>query len=468
MMILNRTSFPVLPKARSCFMEGQRGQRGFTLIEMMVAIALGLLIVLALTALFVNISRTNSEMAKTNVQIENGRFAIQLLQADVAHGGFWGGYVPDFDNMTFYDVIPGDAPTSVPAPCLAYTSWTAAYKTSLLGIPVQSYESVPVGCGGIVSDKKADTDVLVIRHAEPCLPGVGNCEASVSGKLYFQSTLCEQEVSAPVQAATATTVTLAPFSSTVDNYYNNSVIRILSGPGMGQTRVISGYVGSTKVATISSAWSPLPDNTSKYAIGYGYVLDTAGHVYHKMNCSTAADKRKYSSNIYYIRDYGTTVGDGIPTLMRSQFDLSGSTLAHQAAVPLIEGIEGFRVELGIDKEGDAGSVVDYTKALTWVDPKNRVTPQNRGDGIPDEYVRCTDASPCTATAASGTAAQLPNVVAAKIYILARNREPTIGYTDTKTYALGTTTLGPFNDNYKRHVFSTTVRLTNVSGRRETP
>jgi type IV pilus assembly protein PilW len=43
-----------------------------------------------------------------------------------------------------------------------------------------------------------------------------------------------------------------------------------------------------------------------------------------------------------------------------------------------------------------------------------------------------------------------------------------GYTDGKTYSLGTTTLGPFNDNFKRHVFSSTVRLNNISGRRETP
>lgn len=34
--------------------------------------------------------------------------------------------------------------------------------------------------------------------------------------------------------------------------------------------------------------------------------------------------------------------------MRSEFNLSASTLAHQAVVPLIEGVEGFRVEFGID------------------------------------------------------------------------------------------------------------------------
>ena len=44
----------------------------------------------------INISRNNSELSKTNRVIENGRFALQLLAADVAHAGFWGGYLPAF------------------------------------------------------------------------------------------------------------------------------------------------------------------------------------------------------------------------------------------------------------------------------------------------------------------------------------------------------------------------------------
>jgi type IV pilus assembly protein PilW len=62
-----------------------------------------------------------------------------------------------------------------------------------------------------------------------------------------------------------------------------------------------------------------------------------------------------------------------------------------------------------------------------------------------------------------------NATSARIYVLARSREPTQGYVDTKTYGLGAgTTLGPFNDDYKRHVYTTTVRLPNIAGRRERP
>ena len=83
--------------------------------------------------------------------------------------------------------------------------------------------------------------------------------------------------------------------------------------------------------------------------------------------------------------------------------------------------------------------------------------------MPDAaFVRCTTAVPCSVD-------QLVNVTAVKLYILARSREASQGLTDAKIYSLGVgTTLGPFNDAFQRHVFMTTVRLPNISGRRITP
>ena len=168
-----------------------------------------------------------------------------------------------------------------------------------------------------------------------------------------------------------------------------------------------------------------------------------------------------------MRDYAETVGDGIPTLVRSRMEMSGGLPTHQESVALIEGIEGFRVELGLDTLGKTGLAVDYTQAVNWVDPSNKITPTNRGDGSPDgAFVHCSAGTPCTAD-------QFINAVAVKLHVLARSTESSPGHTDTKDYILGGTTaapfkLGPFNDQFKRHVFATTVRLTNVTGRRETP
>ncbi len=80
-------------------------------------------------------------------------------------------------------------------------------------------------------------------------------------------------------------------------------------------------------------------------------------------------------------------------------------------------------------------------------PDSRADPHQSRRRFPGRRVSSAarHAVPCTVD-------QLSNVTAVKIYVLVRSREPTPGYTDTKTYTLGGTTLGPFNDEFKRHVY----------------
>jgi type IV pilus assembly protein PilW len=56
-----------------------------TLIELMVAMAIGLVLVLSMLVLYVNIARNQAQLGNTGRQVENGKFALQLLQDDVRH-----------------------------------------------------------------------------------------------------------------------------------------------------------------------------------------------------------------------------------------------------------------------------------------------------------------------------------------------------------------------------------------------
>jgi type IV pilus assembly protein PilW len=374
--------------------QASRLQRGLTLIELMVSVTIMLIVLAALIALFLNVNSTQREMVKVNRQIEGGRLSVFVLENEVAHAGFWENYMPEFDDLTVSSV-PTKVPTGVaPDPCLPYTAanWTDDYKRSLLDIPVQAYDAVPASCAALLTNKKAGTDVLVVRHAETCVAGMPNCEADSLGKLYFQSTFCGTQKPSDFDLSTA-----------------------------GFTTMLA------------------------------------------KNCTAPAPKRKFISDIYYVRTYAETATDGIPTLMRSRFDLSATGgLAQQPPVALIEGIEGFRVELGLDTLSKTGAAVNYTQAIAWADPANRSTPTNRGDGSPDgDFVHCSTASPCTSD-------QLINVTSLKLYVVARSLETSPGHTDARTYNLGSDAIGPFNDHYKRHAFTTAVRLTNVTGHRETP
>jgi len=363
---------------------------------------IGLMILAAMTALFMNTSTGNREMARANGMIENGRLAIELLESDVVHAGYWGGYMPTFDDQTFETAVPTDAPTAIPDPCLPVnTPWTAAHRGNLVNIPVQAYDARVVTDDALCADvidpvPVPDTDILVVRHAELCAVGSGgNCENKTVGKLYYQAARCSDE--------------------------------------------LPGYVLAVE-----------DDDPATYPLT-------------QIDCTTATEKRKFVSDIYYIRDYAVTAGDGIPTLMRSTFDLAGGALEHQPPVAMVEGIEGFRVELGVDGLSETGGAVDYGAKVVWADPTTRTTPTNRGDGSPDgDFVSCSAVGvPCTL-------AQLTNVTAVKLHVLVRSREPTPGYTDTKTYQVGDTTMGPYNDAFKRHVYVSTVRLPNIAGRRMTP
>jgi type IV pilus assembly protein PilW len=400
-----------------------RLQQGFTLVELMISMVLGLFIILALLTMLVNTSRNNTEMSTSNRVIENGRFALQLLVADISHAGYWGGHVPAFDNLSA-SAAPDDAPTAVPDPCLAFASWDLVHKKNLVGIAVQGTDipspvpspTTPI-CSGEVMNPQPSTDVLVVRHAEPCLVGSGtddcsDTRANASPHLYFQPSRCGTDTST-------------------------------------------------------------------------FVLNTSTFTLNAGNCVAAAPIRRFSSSFYFVRNYAVTVGDGIPTLVRSRFGVmntgtAGNDPQFLPEQALVEGVEGFRVEYGLDNVSDTGAAVslaDLGTAICWTTspastactatPPRFDTPANRGNGLPDTYVRCTQATPCTA-------AQMVHVTSLKLYVLVRGEKASSGHTDTKKYCLASACsadadyVGPFNDSYKRHLFQQTVRLTNIAMRRETP
>ena len=88
------------------------------------------------------------------------------------------------------------------------------------------------------------------------------------------------------------------------------------------------------------------------------------------------------------------------------------------------------------------------------------------DGSANTYVQCTPASSTTYE----TNCLWQEVVSAKIYLLARNVDRSLDYTDTRRYRLGlrdaSSPTAVKNDNYKRHLYSGVVRLNNVGMNRE--
>jgi len=81
-------------------------------------------------------------------------------------------------------------------------------------------------------------------------------------------------------AGGASSITFDSTGSTTNDVYNGNYIHISSGTGAGQTRLVTAYVGSTKVATVAPAWTTQPSTDSVYDVipgGQVRALDAAGN-----------------------------------------------------------------------------------------------------------------------------------------------------------------------------------------------
>lgn len=112
------------------------------------------------------------------------------------------------------------------------------------------------------------------------------------------------------QAGGAATITLAAAASAVDDAYNGREVHIISGTGVGQYRTISDYVGATKVATVSVAWSTQPDNTSVYKV-LSSTLPTHSLSWPLMKLLTLEHQRRGSSR------FAIGYADGSPVVSLS-------------------------------------------------------------------------------------------------------------------------------------------------------
>jgi len=332
-------------------------QHGFSLIELMVGLLIGGVVLFAMTVLFANNSRARAQIDQSTQQIENGRYALDVMRDELHLAGYYGDVLPQQGYVT------ASGKTSDPcATALGTASTNVQFNISPLQWPVPLYgvaggDTAPT-CVTSPS-AKVGADILVLRRTKTIPTASGSL---TSNKIYLQASGCNDELKQHKDFVRDTGANAASFN-------------------------------------LHKRGTP---------------------------CNASADIYEFETRIYYISN------ETIPTLR--VLTISGGTSTNE---PLVEGIEDMRIEFGHDTNGD-GAADEYRKCLTT------------GGG----------ADPCSDT-------DWANMVSVRVYLLARNLAVTGGYTDTKTYALGTgVTVGPFNDGYKRHEYTAVVRLMNPAGTRE--
>lgn len=336
-------------------MNARRASAGFSLIELMIALTIGLVVLTVLATVFARTSSGRSDLDRVSRLVENSRFAADIIGDDVRHAGFYGTFMP-----------PTDAVFSDPAPC----GWNTADVTQLGWQPTASPPRYPAQLQGFddpiatlvalncLPDRVAGTDVLVVRRASsrPVLPAL-----VAPTSVYVQASQC----------------------------INDPVLLRVS------------------------------NNSAQFTLRSA-ACDVAN----------LAAIRRYFVRVYYVASCNDCApSDGIRTLKR--MEVVDNVVR---VVSLAEGVENLQFEYAFD---------------------------TNDDGSPDELR--TDIS------GGGATANWANVVSVRMHLLMRSTEPGLSAETTPTLF----DLGPGHggvacpDRFKCRLLTTTFRLNNIAGRRET-
>lgn len=159
---------------------------GFSLIEMMVAVTVGLMIIAALTSVIVSSSAASRANDRTSELQSNGRYAMDILKRDIQSAGYYGLSGRGVNQPTGLN-LPGD--------CFA------GFANNINQRVWGSNDGVnPFAANCIPNANYAGSDILVLRYASleayPSAPGVAPAvdPAGVTGfantganTLYFRS-----------------------------------------------------------------------------------------------------------------------------------------------------------------------------------------------------------------------------------------------------------------------------------------
>ena len=383
-------------------------QAGLSLIELMVAMTIGLLIFAGLATIFANSSTSQHELRRTSQQIENGRYAMDVLIQDLQLAGYFG----EFRAVS--------TPTSA-NPCSTSDTELANGVT----LPIQGYHAAsltdaPVPnstCNTWLSGNlRAGSDMVIIRRAETRIIAIG---ASTSANTkYIQS---------------------GPTGYELQN-------------GGGTTTCTSKADGGTVSVTRRCQYP----TTTDICGGAGQPCATGG--------SPAGYIRKYRTHIYFVSpcnvpSSGTTCdsaadgGKPVPTLKRLELAEVSGSLTFQV-IALAEGVEFMKVAYGVDDT--PGTVSPDTGRI--------------GDGVPDRYVLDPSLTDYSNAVTARIDLLVRNPEASPGYTDQKTYKLSVDPVAPGTAGVTITPadLGSPAIHYRRHAYTAEVRLVNLAGRKEIP
>jgi len=314
--------------------------RGFSLVELMVALVITLILMAGIGQIFLSSKKSYTLQDSLSRIQETGRYAMEVLTQDLRRAGYWGG------NADINEISGTQTQFTEDGNCLdsGSTDWALMLNRKVFGLDDNrtNYACLP-------STTLPSKDILVVRYAAPWQVGGITTPSFANNQFYLRSSLFEGKL----------------------------------------------FRGSDQA-------------------------DPANDI-------TAAGVRtsELVSRIYFVNPSTATAtdkcgGDSVPSLFRLGL-VNGVPTAEEVAY----GVENLQIQYGIDTPPQDDSVDSYVDA---------------------------DADPA--------AAMWDQVIAVRIWLLVRAECPDYSYTNTTSYTMAGVTLPAFNDNYRRKLYTSTVRLRN--------
>lgn len=382
--------------AKRCRPLRAAAQRGVTLVELMIAMALGLLITAGVLQVFASSRASFAFNDGMSFIQENGRWAIDHIASHVRMAGYTGclSTVPVFNhlggaaNPLRDDLVnglqgfeadntnPGEtfaAAATNPAPSGVASAWTPALPADLVGRVVPG------------------SDVLAVRYVS------GASQPLVAP--FSSTTHLFAAVDAGFAQGQVLVVTDCQKAS-IFQLSNDPATTLMPAPGAMRHHVVAGAI-------------PGNANPADWTVTESYGL--------------GSEVAALETVIFYVGEGANASegGNGVPSLFALRLTRLGATNAQLQAFELIEGVDSMQVRYGVDADNDRQ--VESWQSADTVD-------------------------------AGGLWPQVLSVEIA--LLMRSSDEDYNGTIDTVTYNLAGTVFDPVNDRRFRQVFGTTVGLRN--------
>jgi len=276
-------------------------QRGMTLVELMVGMTLGLMVVAGLAVLFANSSRTSRELEGTSRQIENGRYAVDLLAQELSVAGFYG------------DVDRSGAVYTTPDPCataLGSLGWDTASKAR--PSPIEGRTSSELAAVTCASNPAAGNPAVVLRR----LDASPTPQASINnadGHVYVQTSQCNTDpANTPYLASNDKSVlTLRDISCTgtgtgeVRRYFSRLYYVASCNECTGTAADTTPTLKRAELLGNAIVLTPLATGIERIAVEYGFDtnLDGAPDLYRTALSGTSGAPDNTWTNVVTARVY---------------------------------------------------------------------------------------------------------------------------------------------------------------------